>query len=132
MGSHWHNAFVTIFFLDVSVIITLFMDDEKREPQFSLELAQDCRSIVRSNTWWRVLKMQAKMSFASLHSFSLTGRPMNQWSWLTLYHINLEHLLWFSVCDPAQWIWMKKIHRMLVWLRKMVLAQHNCAGCSSW
>jgi hypothetical protein len=51
MGSHWHNAFVNICFLDVSVIITLFMDDEKRESQFSLELAQDCRSIVRSNTW---------------------------------------------------------------------------------
>jgi len=40
----------------------------------------------------------------------------------------LEHLQQCSVRDPAQYKWMKKIQRMPVWLRKIVLAQHNCAG----
>ncbi len=31
-----------------------------------------------------------------------------------------------SVCDPAKHNWMKKRKNMAVWIRKMVLAQHNC------
>jgi hypothetical protein len=44
----------------------------------------------------------------------------------------LEHLQRCSSCDPAQYNWMKKSQYMLVWLRKMVLGQHNCTDCSGW
>ncbi len=50
------------------------------------------------------------------------------YSWLTY----LEHLQRCSLCDPAQLNWMKKSQNMPAWLRKMVLAQHNCTVCGGW
>ncbi len=40
-----------------------------------------------------------------------------------------EQLHLCSVCGPAKENWLKKIQNMLVWLCKMVLAQHFHTGC---
>ncbi len=50
----------------------------------------------------------------------------------TLVNSNLEHLQRCSVCDPAHKKWMNKSQHLPVWLRQMVLAQHNSAGCRGW
>jgi hypothetical protein len=34
-----------------------------------------------------------------------------------------------SICGPKKENWMKKSQNMLVWLSKMVLAQHFWTGC---
>jgi hypothetical protein len=47
--------------------------------------------------------------------------------WLLEKLLYLEYLQQCSVCDRAQYNWMKKIQPMRVWLRKMVLAPHSCA-----
>jgi hypothetical protein len=41
---------------------------------------------------------------------------------ITHYTRSLENLQWCSVCDSAQYTWLKKNQN--VWLSKMVLAQH--------
>ncbi len=51
---------------------------------------------------------------------------------LCLWGHYLEHLQRCSICDRAQKNWMKKIQRLPVRLKKMVLAQQNCAGCRAW
>ncbi len=72
--------------------------------------------------WWLLVYFghHNKCMYLSQDVASMTRRQILKFS---------EHLHQCSVCDPAQQNWMKKIHRMPIWLKKMVLAPHSCAHC---